>query len=81
LSDGFGVILKGNTMNDVVIKRELAEATQRIVKSRDPNMPAVAGVLNALGNLLSEWTGETVRVQVTAEGQTEAIDMTKPRMQ
>lgn len=68
-------------MNDVVIKRELAEATQRIVKSRDPNMPAVANVLNALGDLLSVWTGETVRVQVTAEGQPEAVDMVKPRVQ
>jgi hypothetical protein len=68
-------------MNEVVIKRELAEATQRIVKSRDPNMPAVANVLNALGDLLSAWTGETVRVQVTAEGQTEAVDMVKPRTQ
>jgi len=68
-------------MNEVVIKRELAEATQRIVKSRDPNMPAFANVLNALGDLLSAWTGETVRVQVTAEGQTEAVDMVKPRTQ
>ena len=68
-------------MNEVVIKRELAEATQRIVKSRDPNMPAVANVLNALGDLLSAWTGETVRVQVTAEGQPEAVDMVKPRTQ
>lgn len=68
-------------MNDVVLKRELAEATQRIVKSRDPNFPAVAGVLNALGDLLSAWTGEAVRVQITAEGQAEALDMTKPRAQ
>lgn len=66
-------------MNDVVIKRGLAEATQRIVKSRDPNIPAVAGVLNALGDLLSAWTGENVRVQVTAEGQTDAVDMIKPK--
>ena len=68
-------------MNEVVIKRELAEATQRIAKSRDPNMPAFANVLNALGDLLSAWTGDTVRVQVTAEGQTEAVDMVKPRTQ
>jgi hypothetical protein len=68
-------------MNDIVIKRELAAATQMIVKSRDPNMPAFAAVLNSLGDLLSAWTGETVRVHVTAEGQPEAVDMSKPRMQ
>ena len=68
-------------MSDVVIKRELAEATQRIVKSRDPNMPAVANLLNSLGDLLSVWTGETVRVQVSAEGQQESVDMVKPIQQ
>ena len=65
-------------MSDVVVKRELAEATQRILKSRDPNMPAVANLLNSLGYLLSIWTGETVRVQVSAEGQQESVDMVKP---
>lgn len=68
-------------MIDVVTKRELADATQRIVKSSEPNMPAVASLLNALGDLLSVWTGETVRVKMTAEGQTETLDMTKPRTQ
>jgi hypothetical protein len=67
-------------MNDVVMRRKLAEATSSIVKSREPNMQAVAGALDALGDLLSAWTGETVRVRVTVEGHPEAVDMVKPRM-
>lgn len=67
-------------MNEIVVKRRLAEATQKLVKCNDPasGMAHMAGVLGALGDLLSGWTGEVVRVSVTAEGQPEALTMTKP---
>lgn len=64
-------------MNDMQAKRELAEATHRIVNSYGPNMPEFAKLIDALAWLLSEWTGVTVRLQMTAEGQSESLDMQK----
>lgn len=64
-------------MNDMQAKRELAEATHHIVNSYGPNMPEFAKLIDALAWLLSEWTGVTVRLQMTAEGQSESLDMQK----
>lgn len=67
-------------MSEVVIRRRVAEATQRLVKgTTDPALTLAnfAAVLDALGALMSEWTGEVVRVRVTAEGQPDMVDMVK----
>ena len=67
-------------MNEVVIRRRVAETTQKLVKgSTDPalTLKNFAEVLAALGDLMSEWTGEVVRVRVTAEGQPDMVDMVK----
>jgi hypothetical protein len=42
-------------------------------------MREFAQVIDCLGSLLSEWTGEKVRVQITAEGQEESVDMEKQK--
>lgn len=66
----------------IPIKRRLADATQRIIKARDPDLQAFANALAALGDLLGEWSGETVTVRVEAAGHPEAVlDMTKHRRQ
>ena len=48
-------------MNEVVIRRRVAETTQKLVKgSTDPalTLKNFAEVLDALGDLMSEWTEE-----------------------
>ena len=58
-------------MNEIVAKRKLSDSARAIVKNREPDMAAVAGVIDSLGTLLSLWTGESVRVTLSAKGQSE----------
>lgn len=64
-------------MSDIILKRQLAEATQRVVKSRGPDVEGFGLICATLGELLGQWTGQEVRILICAEGQSEAIDMTK----
>lgn len=64
-------------MNDIAMKRKLADATQRLVKGRGADIEGVGAVCSALGDLLGAWTGQEVRILICAEGQSEAIDMSK----
>jgi hypothetical protein len=64
-------------MNEIVLKRRLSEATQRVVKCREADMEGLGLVVSAIGDLLGVWTGQKVRIQITAEGQSEAVDMVK----
>ena len=64
-------------MNDVVLKRKVAEATQRIVTSSAPDVECLGLLCGALGDLLGAWTGQRVRVLICADDQSDAVDMTK----
>lgn len=65
--------------SEAATKRNLLEQANAIVKTNDPTetLVAVASLLDALGTLMSEWTGEVVRVRMTAEGQPDVLDMVK----
>lgn len=66
-------------MSESATKRRLLEQANLLVKTNDPTttLTACAGLLDALGSLMSEWTGEVVRVRMTAEGQPDVLDMVK----
>lgn len=66
-------------MNDAVLRRTLLEQANEMVRTTDAtaSLNALTGLLDTLGSLLSVWTGEVVRVRITAEGQAEALDMVK----
>lgn len=66
-------------MSEAATKRILLEQANLLVKTNDPttSLTACAAILNALGTLMSEWTGEVVRVRMTAEGQPDVLDMVK----
>lgn len=66
-------------MNEVATKRKLLEQANLLVKTNDATttLVACAALLDALGTLMSDWTGEVVRVQMTAEGKPEMLDMSK----
>lgn len=59
-------------------KRLLASAANDIVRSNAPDLPSMAIVTHALGAILGHWTGQQVRVQITAAGQTAQVDATLP---
>lgn len=60
-------------MSEAAMKRKLLEQANMLVKTNDAKTTLVA----ALGSLMSEWTGEVVRVRMTAEGQPDVLDMVK----
>lgn len=62
---------------EVAIKRRVAEAAHRIVKSSRPDVEGLGVLCGALGDLLGAWTGQRVRVLICADDQSEHIDMTK----
>lgn len=64
-------------MNDVVLKRKVSEATQRLVKSSQPDVEGLGLLCGALGDLLGAWTGQRVRVLICADDQSDAVDMVK----
>ena len=66
-------------MRDAPIKRRLLEATHSVCKTNDAvqSLQDTVGMLNVLGELWSAWTGETVRIRMTIEGQADMVDMTK----
>lgn len=69
----------GEKMNEIALKRQLLEQTNAVVKTRDAeqSLIALAQMIGTLGDLLSVWTGEVVRVRITAEGQPDKLDMIK----
>jgi hypothetical protein len=66
-------------MSEAATKRILLEQANLLVRTNDPKitLTACAAILDALGTLMSEWTGEVVRVRMTAEGQADVLDMVK----
>ena len=66
-------------MSEIESKRLLMEHANKLVKTNDATatLVAVVGVLDALGTLMSELTGEAVRLRMTAEGQPDVLDMVK----
>ena len=66
-------------MREAAMKRKLMQQASLLVKTNDPTttLVAVASLLDALGSLMSEWTGESVRVRMTAEGQPDVLYMVK----
>lgn len=66
-------------MSDMAARRKLVEQANLLVKTNDATttLVACAALLDALGTLMSEWTGEVVRVRMTAEGQPDVLDMVK----
>lgn len=66
-------------MSEAATKRRLLDQANLLVNTNDPTttLTACAGLLDALGSLMSEWTGEVVRVRMTAEGQPDVLDMVK----
>lgn len=66
-------------MSESATKRRLLEQANLLVKTNDATttLSACAALLDALGSLMSEWTGEVVRVRMTAEGQPDTLDMVK----
>lgn len=66
-------------MSEVAMKRKLLEQANILVRTNDAQttLVACAALLDALGSLMSEWTGEVVRVRMTAEGQPDVLDMVK----
>lgn len=66
-------------MNEMALKRRLLEQTHAMVKtnSGEQSLVALGEVIGTLGELLSAWTGEVVRVRITAEGQPDKLDMVK----
>lgn len=64
-------------MSDVILKRKVGEATQRIMKNAPPDVEGVGLLCAALGDLLGQWTGQRVRILIFADDQSDAIDMVK----
>ena len=66
-------------MSDIALRRKLLEQAQLMVRTNNPEvcMQQFSGLLNTLGDLLGAWTGEKVRVHITAAGQGESVDMQK----
>lgn len=55
-------------MSQIAIKRRLAEATRALVKASDPDVAHVAELLDSISELLTDMTGEPVRVRITSVG-------------
>lgn len=66
-------------MNDMALRRRMLEQANLLAKVNggDRALLAFGALLSTLGELLSAWTGEPVRVQVTAAGQAEKVDMVR----
>ena len=66
-------------MSDIAAQRKLLEQANLLVKTNDAATVfiACASLLDTLCTLMSEWTGEVVRVSMTAEGRPDALDMVK----
>lgn len=66
-------------MPNIAVQRKLLEQANLLVKTNDATttLVACAQLLDALGVLMSEWTGEVVRIRMTAEGQADVLDMVK----
>ena len=66
-------------MSDIAARRKLLEQANLLVKTNDAatTFIACAALLDALSTLMSEWTGEVVRLRMTAEGRPDALDIVK----
>lgn len=64
-------------MSDIETRRKLVDQAQFMARANSPEakMRSLAAMLNTLGELVGAWTGEQVRIQVTAVGQTESVDV------
>ena len=60
-------------MRGIAARRKLLEQANMLVKTNDAatTLSACAALLDALGTLMSEWTGEVVCVRITAEAADE----------
>ena len=66
-------------MSEVAMKRKLLDQANILVRTNDAKttLVACAALLDALGSLMSERTGEEVGGRMTAEGQPDVLDMAK----
>lgn len=66
-------------MSKIAARRKLLEQANLLVKTNDATttLIACAALLDAMGTLMSELTGEVVRIRMTAEGQPDVLDMVK----
>lgn len=63
----------------IALKRRIAQEAAELVKTNVPQrqMELVGELAASLGDLLSALTGEAVRLQITAVGRPEAVDVVK----
>lgn len=66
-------------MDMIATKRKLIEQANLLATTNDATttLTACAALLDAAGTLMSNLTGEVVRVRMTAEGQPDVLDMVK----
>lgn len=66
-------------MDNIATKRKILEHANILATTNDATATfvSVAGLLDALGDMMSHFTGEVVRVRMTAEGQPDVLDMVK----
>jgi hypothetical protein len=61
----------------IPIKREIAAASQALVKASSLDYPQFARLLAAMAELMALETGKAVRLHMSAEGDAETLDMVK----
>ena len=63
----------------IATKRKLIEQANLLATTNDATttLTACAALLDAAGTLMSNLTGEVVRVRMTAEGRPDVLDMVK----
>lgn len=64
-------------MSDIQIRRRIAAAASDVTRSAGLDAAAIGELVASLGELMTHWTGEAVRVQITADGQPEGLDMVR----
>lgn len=66
-------------MSDKALKRQLLEHAHAMVKTSRPEeaLAELGQLIGTIGDLLSMWTGEAVRVRITADGHPDKLDMVK----
>ncbi len=75
----FGTADRKESMDMIATKRKLIEQVNLLATTNDATttLTACAALLDAAGTLMSNLTGEVVRVRMTAEGQPDVLDMVK----
>lgn len=66
-------------MENIAARRKLLAQAQLLVKTNDAETTfiACAALLDALSTLMSDWTGEVIRVSMAAEGKLGVLEIVK----